>query len=298
MHNSAHGRYSLRFPEALHEIDPDFAEHWLLPFFTEDGVPVLPGDTDYSPLEAYSCADLPVLEQRLPDLFRGTDLEATLSSVPPLTAAELADLLPRISRKDPDAVSRIVEAYLQTMLSVLSDYRAGTHRILEVLPQVCQYLEAALDDRIGCLPGCFHGYVLWQIRYAAIRELWAHHPENPRPGSRHLLPEYRLRDPDGPIFAKPGEKIPAVALSATPLARIYRFLQLEHPDIFRDILDSLIPREREILELVMTENCLLTIHDAADRFSVSELRIRLTLRKFLRLTRSPGVRRILQSAGF
>ena len=48
----------------------------------------------------------------------------------------------------------------------------------------------------------------------------------------------------------------------------------------------------------MEENCLLTFHDAADRFSVSQGRLMLTLRRLIRLIRTPGICEVLQSAGF
>lgn len=298
MNHRTDSRYLLRFPEELCRIDPDFTEHWLLPYFTEDGFLDLPRDEDLSALERYVCADLTTLEQRLGDLFRSGELTAMLNSVPPLTDEELDGLLPQLAKGDPDALSRIGETYLQTIVSILCDYCPNEQILLQILPEVYRHFESFLKDSASGLPDNFRGHALWQIRYAAIRQLWAIHAKNTYPGSDRLRPEYRLRHPDGPIFAQPGEKVPAVALSSTPLAEMYRYLRRQHPDLFRELQDFLIPREWEILELVLEENCLLTFHDAADRFSVSYERIMLTLRRLIRLIRTPGICEVLQSAGF
>ena len=269
------GRYTLRFPDALGAIDPEFLNRWVLPWFREDGsLPAVP-ETDLSPLARYD-TDLP---EETP-----AELRAFLDFTPaPLTREEEERLVE--DADDPDRESRLFFACLPAVLSLALGYCPGEERLPLLLADGLEELLAAIRSHVPGTCGGFRGYALWRVRIRMIRELWDTHPENPRRNTGELLPEYRLRCPEEAFALSEGEAVPAVAASAGKTALIYRTLREKEPEIFAAVMEQMTPREIQVLELLLTEGCLLTLWDGADRFGVSDRRIRQIFDKFLRRTR-------------
>jgi len=269
------GRYTLRFPDALGAIDPEFLNRWVLPWFREDGsLPAVP-ETDLSPLARYD-TDLP---EETP-----AELRAFLDFTPaPLTREEEERLVE--DADDPDRESRLFFACLPAVLSLALGYCPGEERLPLLLADGLEELLAAIRSYAPGTCGGFRGYALWRVRIRMIRELWDTHPENPRRNTGKLLPEYRLHCPEKAFALSEGEAVPAVAASAGKTALIYRTLREKEPEIFAAVMEQMTPRELRVLELLLTEGCLLTLWDGADRFGVTEQRIRQIFDKFLRRTR-------------
>lgn len=286
MHISTDSRYILKLPDALRRIDPDFTENWLLPFFTDDGSLDLPRDVDLSPLADYVPTGLDALEQQLPAFFRAGNLRPELDTIIPLTESEQDFLLHKARGKDDAAVARLAEAYFHTMISIAADYSSCEDRLAELIEAALQSFDSALNTYVPGYYGGFRGYALWHIRCAIIRTLWDSHPECLRCGSGKLQPEYRLRENVSPFCIPPETPNPHIAVSASPLACKYRELKLQDPLSFQSVMERMSDRENEVLELLMQENCQLTIYDAADRFDTTPRRIAQILAKLTRrLTR-------------
>lgn len=282
MHNSVENRYVLKLPDALHRIDPDFTETWLLPFFTEGGCLVLPRSADLSPLAGYVPTGLDALEQQFPAFFRTGHLRPDLENLTPLAQAEHDCLLRSAGQKEEYAVARLTEAYFHTILSVAADYSSGESSLIALLETALQGFYTALDTYLPGYYGGFRGYALWHIRCAVIRFLWDAHPENLHRGSGKLMPEYRLRENVSPVCIPPEAPIPHIAVSASPLACKYRELKQQDPQAFCAVMERMSSRETEVLELLLQENGQLTIYDAADLFGISPRRIGQILAKLAR----------------
>ena len=268
------GLYSLRFPDALRAIDPEFLDRWVLPWIQEDGsLPSVP-ETDLSPLARYD-----------PDLPEETPAElcAFLDFTPaPLTREEEETLA--ADPHAPDRVDRIFTACLPAVLSVTMDYCPAEEDLTLLLADALKELVAALDRYTPGANGGFRGYALWHVRCRLICSLWDRHPENPDAGSGMLAAEFRLRDP-GNAFVSPGTPVPRIAVSSGTTALVYRKLRKEDPQRFQGILEQLTPREIQVLEMLLEEGCLSTLWDAADRFQVTTRRIQDVLGKFRRHVR-------------
>lgn len=266
------GLYTLRFPEALRAIDPEFLERWILPMLNERWQLIPQPQIDFSPLARYD-AELP---ENTPERVR----ELITFSLEPLTPQEEEAIV-----ADPDAPDReamLFTACLPAVIAVTLSYFPpgpdfGNH--------LADGLEELLDVIRNYTPGTyggFRGYAMWYIRRFYVRTLWRMHPENPFPQSDTLPVEFRLTDREHPFLSPPDVPAPPAALSGFSFARTYRKLHREDPRLFRELMEQMHPREVQVLERVLEEGCLYTLWDAADFFEISPARVHQILRKFQR----------------
>lgn len=290
-------RYRVSFPDALHEIDPDFLDRWVAPCLQEDYTFFPSEDADLSPLGAYIPTPPEELALEFSDIFQNTDLRAFIDGIVPLDEEAFCTMLQRAMAGEEEALLRLQEDFFPTILSVAGEYAYGSAAFLELAGTVGSAFKAAVERYVPGRFGSFRGFALWHLRIGAIRWVWEQDGSNPVPGSGRLPLEFRLRDPEQ-YLAAPGEVPAFPAVSTSAAAQSMRELRRLCPDAFAALMESMLPREVEILELMIREDSLLTLYDLGDRYGVTAKRIAQILNRFFRRCRSHRVRKSLEAAGW